>query len=127
MVASNRYSLKAGHGQNRTYGLTWVVANPRNGKRSSRLFALTKPSAACWPRHGNVRRRASSMASRRHRSRCADQAAERFFSMGLAVSPSAGYARMNSRAFSGWAAFSQAPYEPSFKIANMRFSLPGCP
>ncbi len=29
--------------------------------------------------------------------------------MGLAVSPSAGYARMNSRAFSGSAAFSQAP------------------
>ena len=58
---------------------------------------------------------------------CADQAAEGFFSMGLAVSPSAGYARMNSRAFSGSAAFSQAPYAPSFKIANMRFSLPGCP
>jgi len=42
MVASNRYSLKAGHGQNRTYGLTWVVANPRNGKRSSRLFAINE-------------------------------------------------------------------------------------
>ncbi len=40
---------------------------------------------------------------------CADQAAGGFFSIGLAVSPSAGYARMNSRAFSGWAAFSQAP------------------
>ncbi len=29
-------------GQNRTCGLTWVVANPRNGRRFSRLFAINE-------------------------------------------------------------------------------------
>ena len=40
---SFRCSAAAEPGQNRTYyGLTWVVANPRNGKRCSRLFAFNE-------------------------------------------------------------------------------------
>lgn len=103
--------MTAGVGQKWTYGLIAAVASPRNGKGPSRLFAINKAERRAL---ATVVEKCTAEHRARHRdgtgqSRCADQAAEGLFAMGLAVSPSAGYARMNSRAFSDWAAFSQAP------------------